>query len=722
MCFCIDRLRTKSEIRIVGRQRSIELAMKVATTKDADNIREAIKRELVRLPGYRSADPLLHAEFRHIKMNLPLECCAKYEEFTVQDTKIDRVSVAVTDTHKTKPQTPRIPVSLCCPVCAAGPGKWLCSCLLPKLRATDVHEQEIFHHSGTEMTNVFSAPNSDISSLMKIWCVGGLCGAHLFKARRIKEGLSRVVLFVLVVMICLALLAITIIPLSPMSSECAKDHYLRTIYGTNGNTFVCERCPSGKTAPAGSTSGYACEKIPPPEDSPSCSFANCPVDSTATVYGLTCEVYDCKSDYCEDARCKDDNNTYYTKTFSTCGSDVITLQADCEEGARAEEWEDTTANVIPVPFLPRGCVGIGKHNLYFNLATSSSPNSCSTFHPCICKRSNSARRFLTMLFGPTTGESIASAFTPIFAASAYTVRSISDVFLINRKSARSSVFFLDAENVRTNNDNTTVYNNKNYNKNYTTTTTPQDSMCFDWMRNKALGNNDLNHDASSSYSPSRPLRRVLVVDTDQLIASLKTNLTNGIMPFVMILVALWIYDFMRLRSFLDSTYIEFASADSFVLLWAKPWECYLKNDHDATQMLDLIHRFNRSHKVATRGDAKSAGGNNDLDFSSASAQQHVRKRIARVRRLSSIQQRKRRTSSKANNAVKSAGSEKIEDTKTHKRRFSREQTEDGDTFFVDETSGESVWELPEGGVIGIEEFSDSETRANANTANTAAYN
>ena len=365
MCCCIERLRTKSEIRIVSRQRSIELAMKVKTTKDAEKYRESIKRELVRLPGYRFADPQLNASFHHIKMNLPLECCAKCEEFTVQDTKIDRVSVAVTETHKTKPQTPRIPVSLCCPVCAAGPCKLICSFLLPKLRATDVHEQDIFHHSGTEMARVYTAPYSDISSLMKIWCVGGLCGAHLFKARRVKRGLFRVFVFVLLVIMILTLLAITIINVQ-VEPECAKDFYSRAFDGINRDKRVCSRCPSGKTAPAESTSLADCKeesnseasgsiepssstsrsqlatmcaqcdfavgkafcpaimgeptchwntrsfncdkvdtKITNQDDCSSivdCSFDSCPRGSPG--YGLTCRVSDCNTDFCAEPRCE----------------------------------------------------------------------------------------------------------------------------------------------------------------------------------------------------------------------------------------------------------------------------------------------------------------------------------------------------------------------------------------------------------------------------------
>lgn len=293
---------------------------------------------------------------------------------------------------------------------------------------------------------------------------------------------------------------------------------------------------------------------------------------------------------------------------------------------------------------------------------------------------------MTTLFGPPPGESVASALAQIYAASSNTVRSISDVFLINRNSARSSVFFLDAKKAQIQNDS----------MNTNTSFILEDEMCFDWLHNKALGNKNLAHGA--------PLRRVLVVDTDQLIAATQASLMNSIQVLIMVLVALWVYDFMRLRSFLDVTYVEFASADSFVLLWAKPWECYLKNDHDATEMLDLIHKFNRSHKVhkVATGGAESSGGNSDLGFSSTSTQQHVRSRIARVRRLSSIQQRKRRASGKVKSAVESAGSEKIEGPKKHKRRFSREQTDEGDTFFVDEISGESVWELPDGAVaVGI---------------------
>ena len=206
MCCCIDRLRTRGEIRIVGRQRSVELAMRVKTPKEAEKIKAAIKRELGRMPGCRH-HPLLQAQYHHIKLKCPFEFCKKYEEFTEQDTSIDNVSLSVIETHKTKPQKATIPPSICCPICWCSLIKCMCKCCIPDIRATDVHEQDVFHHSGTEMTQVYSMPNSDMSSLLRIWLLCGMFGGHLFKAGRFKEGVCRIVLWGQMLFIVLGIIA-----------------------------------------------------------------------------------------------------------------------------------------------------------------------------------------------------------------------------------------------------------------------------------------------------------------------------------------------------------------------------------------------------------------------------------------------------------------------------------------------------------------------------------
>ena len=58
----------------------------------------------------------------------------------------------------------------------------------------------------TAGSGVYYMPGVDLSVLLKLWCWGGLCGAHLFKSNHVKLGLARVFLafqvgFWLIVMI-----------------------------------------------------------------------------------------------------------------------------------------------------------------------------------------------------------------------------------------------------------------------------------------------------------------------------------------------------------------------------------------------------------------------------------------------------------------------------------------------------------------------------------------
>ena len=238
---------------MVGRQRSIELALRAKSPAEAEKIRTAVKRELLRLPR-RTASPAV-GHYHHVQMTCPLECCKKCEEFTERDTKVDSLSVGVVETHKTKPKAPTIPPSPCCPIC------WMrcVRCCLPKIRTTDIHEQDIFHHSGTENIRVTSTPKSDISAMLRIWFFGGICGAHLFKANRVRQGILR--LFLLFLMGMFALTASSVWFIQRLSvdwhlrNECPRNTYCT---GNNddhcGHTSSasCQACPSGKFSPAGS--------------------------------------------------------------------------------------------------------------------------------------------------------------------------------------------------------------------------------------------------------------------------------------------------------------------------------------------------------------------------------------------------------------------------------------------------------------------------------------
>ena len=191
-------------------------------------------------------------------MTCPLECCKKYEEYTEQDTNIDSVSLSVVETHKTKPKKPTIPPSLCCPICWCSLIKCLCRVCLPTIRATDVHEQDVFHHSGTETTNVYYMPNSDMNSLLRTWLMCGLFGGHLFKAGRFKEGACRVVLWCLIAFIIVGLIGAIVAGAviaggDRINDRCPENSYCPSFSSSSCiDLSECEACPAGKFSRSGS--------------------------------------------------------------------------------------------------------------------------------------------------------------------------------------------------------------------------------------------------------------------------------------------------------------------------------------------------------------------------------------------------------------------------------------------------------------------------------------
>ena len=842
---------------MVGRQRSIELALRAKSPAEAEKIRTAVKRELLRLPR-RTASPAV-GHYHHVQMTCPLECCKKCEEFTERDTKVDSLSVGVVETHKTKPKAPTIPPSPCCPIC------WMrcVRCCLPKIRTTDIHEQDIFHHSGTENIRVTSTPKSDISAMLRIWFFGGICGAHLFKANRVRQGILRLFLLFLIGMFALTASSVWFIQRLSVDwhlrNECPRNTYCT---GNNNDhcghtsSASCQACPSGKFSPAGSrwvedcsrffeaTEGY-CTDVPggvmittesecsaaaytlrknnnvescgqescgqsytgmpigcvdtrgwsvvlnapsvdpvggPLESAPcgkeqdfpwtgnclcTTSTWSCPANEYCTngntddhggcLDGCTacptgrfspqgsksetaCTLYFMAiSGYCSDvphgavitnglacsaaAEALRKNNNVESCGQESCGQSYTGMPIGCvdtqgwsvvlkapsvggplesapcgkeqdfpwtgnclcttstwscpaneyctngntdnhggcldgctacpagkisPEGSTSEtscfsyaygtrtsgRCTDTAAwSLIPTEeecktaaemsgFIyeqslyteaPTGCFNYGG-SIYFN--TRDTTRSCSSAFSCLCRVSKDTRRSLRV-------------DTPLH------VHLQKSVFHIHSTVVENIWKFLQGIHSSSGIEKSIwsgVYSPKHQFgtgpeelllKNITAS--QEDTMCFDWMRNKAGGSAAAAVAQHPAVEGDHAMpRRFLVVDRDYIVATLERQMWNGTLGVGIILVGLWLYDFTRLRSLLDTTFVEFASADDFVLSWAQPWECYLNNNVEAKQMLDLVHMFNRSHKVNRAGQGDGGGT--------------LHTRTARVRRLSNLEQ------------------------------------------------------------------------------------
>ena len=699
---------------MVGRQRSIELALRAKSPAEAEKIRTAVKRELLRLPR-RTASPAV-GHYHHVQMTCPLECCKKCEEFTERDTKVDSLSVGVVETHKTKPKAPTIPPSPCCPIC------WMrcVRCCLPKIRTTDIHEQDIFHHSGTENIRVTSTPKSDISAMLRIWFFGGICGAHLFKANRVRQGILR--LFLLFLMGMFALTASSVWFIQRLSvdwhlrNECPRNTYCT---GNNddhcGHTSSasCQACPSGKFSPAGSrwvedcsrffeaTEGY-CTDVPggvmittesecsaaaytlrKNNNVESCGQESCGQSDTGMPIGCvdtrgwsvvlnapsvdpvegplesapcgkeqdfpwtgnclcTTSTWSCPAnEYCTNGNT--DNHGGCLDGCTACPAGKISPEGSTSEtscfsyayGTRTSgRCTDTAAwSLIPTEeecktaaemsgFIyeqslyteaPTGCFNYGG-SIYFN--TRDTTRSCSSAFSCLCRVSKDTRRSLRV-------------DTPLH------VHLQKSVFHIHSTVVENIWKFLQGIHSSSGIEKSIwsgVYSPKHQFgtgpeelllKNITAS--QEDTMCFDWMRNKAGGSAAAAVAQHPAVEGDHAMpRRFLVVDRDYIVATLERQMWNGTLGVGIILVGLWLYDFTRLRSLLDTTFVEFASADDFVLSWAQPWECYLNNNVEAKQMLDLVHMFNRSHKVNRAGQGDGGGT--------------LHTRTARVRRLSNLEQ------------------------------------------------------------------------------------
>ena len=722
MCCCIDRLRTKGEVRIVGRQRSVELAMRVTTPAEAQKIKTAIKQQLSRMPGCRN-NPLLQAEYHHIKLKCPFEFCKKYEEFTEQDTKIDNVSLSVMETHKTKPQRATIPPSLCCPICWCSLIKRLCRCCLPKIRATDVHEQDIFHHSGTEMTNVYSMPNCDMSSLLRTWLIFGIFGGHLFKAGRFREGVCRIVLWGQLLFALVGLLACTIawavvsgyeMPAKLSRDDCTAQNYknfpecgnyfvatagrcedtegaatIRTEtdcldavhslgYDDNHNfNSVCtggcglqfdDHVPDGcfynegygpalnldqlgnsnNLAMCGSHSDYDYS------NKCLCKGGSCPKNTYCPSESKLCGLHDCVG--CPDGTLSPPGATdisecipYFVATSGLCedveGATTIQTEEDCLDALHKLGHDKfhglcTYGCGRDSDLMPDGCLhnaaygGIMKHPVDSGSGSGGSggsgvgsggPARCGKREgvdesaDCICKTSSSYRpsgrrslknkfvkrlKFHTMPFhryeNISTPGNANSAVSDFWGTAAKYLDKLRGAWKHLQKARERQTFhmmpnwfFLKTE--------------PDLRKFGLTTRRNNDTICHAWMRSKAesFAHNTKKISSSSPVSPhlqNHFRRRYLVVDFDPEISKKIVKQTTSMInqasdSLILLLLSLWLVDLFRLRSFLNSTHVEFSSVQSFQLMWTKPWACYLNNRKEADELLDIMHKTEQEPQI-----------------------------------------------------------------------------------------------------------------------------
>ena len=175
---------------------------------------------------------------------------------------------------------------------------------------------------------IFS-PNSDFNLLFKVWCFSGICGGHMFQARRIKRGLVFVCLWFLVA-----------VGLSMMAA----------VGSPGGVTSDCGIGNGGSSSSSGSSST---------------------ADKDKERAANTLQV----------------NGDYFQETsYSSCesgGAYSITDSTECRKALQELNFIRLTRDSFSrEASYPLGCFG---ENGYGALNTdTSSPKSCSSSTPCIC--------------------------------------------------------------------------------------------------------------------------------------------------------------------------------------------------------------------------------------------------------------------------------------------------------------------------------------------------
>jgi hypothetical protein len=241
MCCCIDKLRMRSELKIVVKDGAdLDLSMKLDKKTDGDKFRTLLHSQLQRDPHMSKSSKNL--QVHHIQMKCPFECCKKREEFTERDTSINALSFSVHRVHQDKPKKAKIPPSLCCPICWIPCIKCFFCCSWCMVAATDETVHEVYHSHATKTTDVSSSPNSGFAKLLKIWCIAGLCGGHWFQSRKIKRGLVFIFLWFLFILMILWLIVA-----GTMQAVCVE--------GINGGSGVSGSTSGGSGGASVSISG-----------------------------------------------------------------------------------------------------------------------------------------------------------------------------------------------------------------------------------------------------------------------------------------------------------------------------------------------------------------------------------------------------------------------------------------------------------------------------------
>ena len=247
----------RSEIKVsVKDGDDLDLRMKLEKKEDGERFRLTLNTELTRNPGISQS--AAHFASHHIQKKCPFDCCKKYEEytevsffifiiycffffvhvnaflprpprppltfvlnffflfniflffsfsfflllffslFTQRDTAINPLSVSVHRVHHSKPKKASIPPSLCCPICWMPCIKCFFCCSFCKVSAIDQTIHEVYLHHATKTTDIASSPNSEFQKLLRIWCMTGVCGGHMFQSRKIKRGCVYIFLWFLV--------------------------------------------------------------------------------------------------------------------------------------------------------------------------------------------------------------------------------------------------------------------------------------------------------------------------------------------------------------------------------------------------------------------------------------------------------------------------------------------------------------------------------------------
>ena len=98
-------------------------------------------------------------------------------------------------------------------------------------------------------------------------------------------------------------------------------------------------------------------------------------------------------------------------------------------------------------------------------------------------------------------------------------------------------------------------------------------------------------------------------DTSEPLRTGRTVVPDIGVYFIYIVVALWLYDLFLLRSMLDTTTLSFQVTEHYFGqgIWGQEWECYLKNDKEAQQVLGLLDKYTSAYQKPLHPTYKQIG-------------------------------------------------------------------------------------------------------------------